>query len=278
MAAEQDPLEDAVVQEPNDDTTERTLRPENPDVEHQDADDTNNMPVSAANKAPATPLFALPDLREREDGGAISFENDLSSAHDVEVSEEMRTKSRAEFTTVYDIIDALEDQLSQAKTVLFQPSLVKVDRNAIFDDLARLKDMLPVQLERASALMREAERRLRTAQTQANSVVASAQSQAAQLIAEAQERAQFLAGQENVTALANKKAREIVATAQAKSDKLTSGADEYCLSMMDSLKQQLDKLEQDVQSGQHVLQERRQVAARKQAQLAESLNHRDGEE
>lgn len=233
-----------------------------------------------ASAASAFSAFPLPDLREREDGGAIDFEEDEAplAAQTTKVSDEVRSKSRAEFTTVYDIIDAMETTLSEAKNVLFAAGMVKIDRDEFVDQLARLKDMLPVQLERASALMREAERRLRTAQAQANSIVSSAQSQSAEIIEEAQERAQFLAGQENVTALAKQKARDILDTAQAKSDKLTQGADQYCANVMEGLKTQLDKLEQDVQAGRRVLEERRRSAKRAQDEIKESLYDNNDED
>lgn len=212
------------------------------------------------------PLFPMPDLRERDDGGAMDFEGEdshdsySSSNSNANVSDKARSQSRAEFTTVYDIIDVMESNLSEAKGVLFSADMVKISREDFEDHLSRLKDMLPVQLERASALMREAERRLRTAQTQASSIVATAKSQAAQIVSDAEDRAQYLAGQENVTALARRKATNILEAAQAKSDKLTHGADQYCVTVMEGLKQQLDKLEQDVQAGQRVLEERRRAA------------------
>ncbi len=231
---------------------------------------------SAAAGDNAQNLFPMPDLREREDGGAIAFddeeENVFKAADPQTVSEEVRTKSREEFTTVYDIIDTMETALNSAKGVLFAAGMAKVDREEFGDYLSRLKDMLPVQLERASALMREAERRLRTAQAQANSVVSSAQSQAAQMVEEAQERARFLAGQENVVAIAKNQAREIVSNAQAKAEKLTRGADQYSATVMEGLKQQLDKLEQDVQAGQRVLEERRRAAAHVQNQAASKID------
>lgn len=246
-----------------------------------DPDDTETSSVAAVTNAgknsPIT-AFPMPDLREREDGGAIDFEEDEpkeSSVAQENVSESARLKSRAEFTTVYDIIDAMEAMLAEAKGAIFAPGMVKIDRDNFVDQLARLKDMLPVQLERASALMREAERHLRTAQAQASSIVSSAQLQSSQIIDEAQERAQFLAGQENVTALARQKAREILASAQAKSDKLTQGADQYCATVMEGLKQQLDKLEQDVQAGQRVLEERRQAAAHVQHDISLSLREQE---
>ncbi|EIK87413.1 hypothetical protein CGSMWGv6119V5_03894 [Gardnerella vaginalis 6119V5] len=254
-----------------------------------DANDVRDVAADKASKdksdkkasaASAFSAFPLPDLREREDGGAIDFEEDEAplAAQTTKVSDEVRSKSRAEFTTVYDIIDSMETTLSEAKNVLFAAGMVKIDRDEFVDQLARLKDMLPVQLERASALMREAERRLHTAQAQANSIVSSAQSQSAEIIEEAQERAQFLAGQENVTALAKQKARDILDTAQAKSDKLTQGADQYCANVMEGLKTQLDKLEQDVQAGRRVLEERRRSAKRAQDEIKESLYDNNDED
>lgn len=244
------------------------------------AGDSSGDSASAGDSAAAGDnvqnLFPMPDLREREDGGAIAFddeeENVFKAADPQTVSEEVRTKSREEFTTVYDIIDTMETVLNSAKGVLFAAGMAKVDREEFGDYLSRLKDMLPVQLERASALMREAERRLRTAQAQANSVVSSAQSQAAQMVEEAQERARFLAGQENVVAIARNQAREIVNNAQAKAEKLTRGADQYSATVMEGLKQQLDKLEQDVQAGQRVLEERRRAAAHVQNQAASKID------
>ena len=187
-------------------------------------------PPVAADTASSTPSFTspfpLPDLREKPT---------------------VEEQSQEEFTTVYDVIGKLEDTLNEAKGGFFSPGLVKV--------------MLPVQLERASALMREAERRLESAQTQANAIVASAQSRAADTIKEANDQAQFLAGQENVTELARQKARTILNTAQAKADHLTQGADDYSAKVMEGLRQQLTKLTSDVDAGLNVLHERQRAAA-----------------
>ena len=106
---------------------------------------------------------------------------------------------------MYDIIDQLEAALGEAKSSIFAPGMVKVDRDEFTDQLSELKKMLPVQLERASALMREAERRLESAQTQSNAIVASAQSRAANMIRDANEQAQFLAGQRTSPSLHGRK-------------------------------------------------------------------------
>lgn len=201
-------------------------------------------PPVADDVASSTPSFTspfpLPDLREKPT---------------------VEEQSQEEFTTVYDVIGKLEDTLNEAKGGFFSPGLVKVDRDALMANLDELKKMLPVQLERASALMREAERRLESAQTQANAIVASAQSRAADTIKEANDQAQFLAGQENVTELARQKARTILNTAQAKADHLTQGADDYSAKVMEGLRQQLTKLTSDVDAGLNVLHERQRAAA-----------------
>lgn len=195
--------------------------------------------------------FPLPDLRDNAD------------------AQEDADPSRDEFTTVYDIIDRLEARLEEAKGLLLSPGMVKVDREAFADDLDELKKMLPVQLERASALMREAERRLENAQTQSNAIVASAQSRAADLVKEANEQARFLAGQENVTALARQKARRILDDAQTKADRLTQGADDYSTKVMETLRAQLTKMGGDVDAGLNVLYERRKTAARQMPHLTD---------
>lgn len=214
----------------------------NPD---EASDNESETPDNAPNQHMLFPMDALPDLRE----GASADE--MNSA---------QNKSRAEFTTVYDIIDSMEISLQEAKGSLFAPGTAKIDRDDFMEQLSTLKDKLPVQLERASSLMRESERRLQNAQSQSNAIISSAQSRAADMIKDAQDQAQFLAGQENVTELARQKARAILDAAQTKSDQLTQGANQYCATVMQSLQQQLGKFNHDVQAGIDVLSQRQQDA------------------
>ena len=201
-----------------------------------------------AQASPAPDLQSLPDMREN------AAEHNPSST------------SRDEFTTVYDILDGLETMLSQAKTGLFTPGVVKVDREEFTGRLAELKQRLPVQLERASALMREAERRLDAARTQADAIIAAAHSRASDTIRDAKEQAQYLAGQENVTAIAHQQASTILDQANSRAAHLTHGADEYSTKVMEGLADELNKLQHDVQAGLHVLYDRRRQAAQHMAE------------
>ncbi len=213
----------------------------NEQTQERDDDEPIDDSTRASAPKPAVDMKDLPDLQEdRSESG----------------------NPRSEFTTVYDIIDRIQAMLDEAKAPIFSPGLVKVDRDELTDDLNELKKMLPVQLERASALMREAERRLNTAQTQANATMSDAQSRAADIVKEAGEQARFLAGQENVVAIARQKAQTIIDTAQAQADRLVQGADGYAAQVMGELDTQLGKMSQDVRAGLEVLQQREQEAAR----------------
>lgn len=169
--------------------------------------------------------------------------------------------SRAEFTTAFDIIDELTTKLSGAKTSFFAPEQIKIDRDEFIDDLNNLKKVLPVQLERASALMRESEKRLETAQHKADSIVEEAQRNAAKIIDDANEQAEFLAGRQNVLALAEDKAKALLEEAQSKADRLTDGANAYSTDVLTTLNDQLTKLQRDVQGGLNVLHQREQQAS-----------------
>ena len=168
---------------------------------------------------------------------------------------------KAEFTTAFDIIDEMTSQLETARGVVFSPGYVKVERDGLVELLEELKSVLPVQLERASALMRESEKRLESAQSQADTIIASARRQAEETIAKANEQANFLAGRQNVVAIANDKARAILDTAQDRANKLTQGADDYSEQALAALQEQIEKLDRDVQGGLSVLRARRQDAA-----------------
>ena len=213
---------------------------------------TGEQPRSGADGRGTTPLFTnddLPDMREH-----TGERRDPSGAPE-------SARSREEFTTVYDILDGLEETLDNAKGFLFAPGMVRVDHDEVADQLLKLKGLLPVQLERASALMREAERRLDNAQNQANSIISTAQGQAQRIVADAQEQAEFLTSQQNVTDMARAKARDMIASAQAQSDHLVRGADEYCTTVMTELRAQTDKFGKDIEAGLRVLQERQRAAA-----------------
>ena len=207
---------------------------------HDGGNDAPQPPQDSSARRPAFNMDDLPDLRDNApDPDALRM---------------------AEFTTVYVFIDSLEEMITSAKGSMFSPSSVKIDRDDFLDKLEDLKTKLPVQLERASALMREAEGRLANANSQANVIISTAQARAANIIRDANERADYLASQEKVTEIARQKAKTMIDKAQAASDRLTSGADQYCIKIMNELHSQLGKMTRDVEGGLNVLEEREAMA------------------
>ena len=219
---------------------------------HDGGNDAPQPPQDSSARRPAFNMDDLPDLRDNApDPDALR---------------------KAEFTTVYDIIDPLEEMITSAKGSMFSPSSVKIDRDDFLDKLEDLKTKLPVQLERASALMREAEGRLANANSQANVIISTAQARAANIIRDANERADYLASQEKVTEIARQKAKTMIDKAQAASDRLTSGADQYCIKIMNELHSQLGKMTRDVEGGLNVLEER-EAKAREELPHAEESDY-----
>ena len=219
---------------------------------HDGGNDAPQPPQDSSARRPAFNMDDLPDLRDNApDPDALR---------------------KAEFTTVYDIIDSLEEMITSAKGSMFSPSSVKIDRDDFLDKLEDLKTKLPVQLERASALMREAEGRLANANSQANVIISTAQARAANIIRDANERAEYLASQEKVTEIARQKAKTMIDKAQAASDRLTSGADQYCIKIMNELHSQLGKMTRDVEGGLNVLEER-EAKAREELPHAEESDY-----
>lgn len=219
---------------------------------HDGGNDAPQPTQDSSARRPAFNMDDLPDLRDNApDPDALR---------------------KAEFTTVYDIIDSLEEMITSAKGSMFSPSSVKIDRDDFLDKLEDLKTKLPVQLERASALMREAEGRLANANSQANVIISTAQARAANIIRDANERADYLASQEKVTEIARQKAKTLIDKAQAASDRLTSGADQYCIKIMNELHSQLGKMTRDVEGGLNVLEER-EAEAREELPHAEESDY-----
>ena len=189
------------------------------------------------------------------------LDDDSADPSDPTESEEYRSM-RNQFSTAFDLIDSLIDEVNAAPGGLFNHDQARINRTNLVDELTNLKKLLPVQLSHASNLMRQANYRLDDAQTEANSIVSDARAKAAKIISAAEDRAEFLAGQENVVAIANDKASAIMNAAQKKADKLTIGADEYCENVMGELSQQLQHISASVNEGVRVIGERKAAAQR----------------
>lgn len=209
-----------------------------------------------------------------------------SAAADDILSEDEEEMAHNQFSTAFDLIDDMIAEITEAPGTLFNHDTARVSRSHLLEELDSLKRYLPVQLSQASSLMRTANLRLDEAQLKADSVISKANAKAAEIIHTAEDRAEFLAGQQNVVAIATDRARRIVTDAQTKASKLTIGADQYCNDVMGELSRQLQHVTASVNEGVRVINERKAQAqgaldsltAAQQAQDAQAQNASDGDE
>lgn len=220
---------------------------------HGDGNDAPQPPQDSSAHRPTFNMDDLPDLRDNApDPDALR---------------------KAEFTTVYDIIDSLEEMITSAKGSMFSPSSVKIDRDDFLDKLEDLKTKLPVQLEaceRADARGggQAREREFAGERDHLHRAGASGEHHSRC------ERARGLSRlpKEKVTEIARQKAKTMIDKAQAASDRLTSGADQYCIKIMNELHSQLGKMTRDVEGGLNVLEER-EAKAREELPHAEESDY-----
>lgn len=209
-----------------------------------------------------------------------------SAAADDILSEDEEEMAHNQFSTAFDLIDDMIAEITEAPGTLFNHDTARVSRSHLLEELDSLKRYLPVQLSQASSLMRTANLRLDEAQLKADSVISKANAKAAEIIHTAEDRAEFLAGQQNVVAIATDRARRIVTDAQTKASKLTIGADQYCNDVMGELSRQLQHVTASVNEGVRVINERKAQAqnaldsltAAQQAQDAQTQNASNGDE
>lgn len=219
------------------------------------------------------------ESRSRGAGSYDPQDYDADGAEDEESEQDAEYQSmRNQFSTAFDLIDDLIDEVNKAPGGVFNRDMARINRTNLVDELTNLKKLLPVQLSHASNLMRQANYRLDDAQTEANSIVSDAKAKAAKIISAAEDRAEFLAGQENVVAIANDKARAIMSKAQEKADKLTIGADQYCEDVMGELAKQLQHVSASVNEGIRVIGERKAAAQGSLEELNAQLAQGDEQE
>lgn len=253
-------------------------------------DDDENAPLPDDDDDEPIDDYAAddPESHSAASASAAARAAKASAAADDILSEDEEEMAHNQFSTAFDLIDDMIAEITEAPGTLFNHDTARVSRSHLLEELDSLKRYLPVQLSQASSLMRTANLRLDEAQLKADSVISKANARAAEIIHTAEDRAEFLAGQQNVVAIATDRARRIVTDAQAKASKLTIGADQYCNDVMGELSRQLQHVTASVNEGVRVINERKaqaqgaldsltaaQQAQEAQAQQAQAQNASD---
>ena len=148
---------------------------------------------------------------------------------------------------VHDKLDELAAALESARAVPMSASCV-VNRSELLALVDQVRRMLPANLDRADALLDDAE-----------AVIGQARHQAERIVADAQDERMRLVSDTEVLAQAEREAGRVVAAAESDAQRLRQGVDDYVDGKLANFEIVLTKTLEAVDRGREKIQGRRAV-------------------
>src|SRR3954464_8153537 len=143
------------------------------------------------------------------------------------------------------LVERLESLIANGKKLPLTTNVV-VDQNAALGLIDELRVAVPEEVRAAKRINAEGER-----------IMEKAQEEAERIVGRAQEQAAFLIGDRGLTATAEHQSGEIIADAHRDADDIRRGADEYAVSVLVGLEDDVVKTLQSIKKGIAMLDERR---------------------
>jgi hypothetical protein len=143
------------------------------------------------------------------------------------------------------LVERLESLIANGKKLPLTTNVV-VDQNAALGLIDELRVAVPEEVRAAKRINSEGER-----------IIEKAQEEAERIVARAQEQAAFLIGERGLTQAAENQSREIIGDAHRDADDIRRGADEYAVSVLVGLEDDVNKTLQSIKKGIAMLDERR---------------------
>lgn len=140
------------------------------------------------------------------------------------------------------LVDRLEELFNESRPIWFTHSVV-VDEDRMLDLIDQMRVSIPEEIKKAQQLLAQRDRLLAQAQEEANRTLQLARDKADQVI----ERDQ-------VVQLAEAKAEEIIAQAQAEAERTRADADTYVLDVLRGLELEMDRIGSQVRNGIRALE------------------------
>ncbi len=137
-------------------------------------------------------------------------------------------------SVISNLIDELEKELSQAKKGLFSDK-VMVDAAACLDIIDELRESLPIELERASNIMKERRQ-----------ILIDAEEEAKQCIAAAQKTADEMVMEHEIVRNAEIEAQKREDNAKKKAKEVKLSAKNYALSVFEELQNRVKEIEDQI--------------------------------
>ena len=143
------------------------------------------------------------------------------------------------------LVERLESLIANGKKLPLTTNVV-VDQNAALGLIDELRVAVPEEVRAAKRINSEGER-----------IIEKAQEEAERIVAKAQEQAAFLIGERGLTQSAERQSTAIIADAHSDADEIRRGADEYAVSVLVGLEDDVVKTLQSIKKGIAMLDERR---------------------
>jgi F0F1-type ATP synthase membrane subunit b/b' len=144
---------------------------------------------------------------------------------------------------ILQLIDRLEELFNDAKAVPFTHNVV-VDEDRMLEIIDQMRIVIPDEVKKAQQILGQRDRFL-----------AQAQEEADRTIALAREKADQLAMKDNIVQEAQRRAEQIIAQARADAEATRRDADDYVVDTLMQLKDNLEKVLNQVHNGVRSLQE-----------------------
>lgn len=142
-------------------------------------------------------------------------------------------------------MERLESLIATGKPLPLTKNVI-VDREQALNLIDEMRISLPQEIEAAQRINSDRER-----------IIELAQQEAEQVIARAQEQAAFLIEERGLTQVAEEESRRLVAQAQQEADDIRQGADEYAVTVLDALREEVAKTLRSIEKGISLLDDRR---------------------
>ena len=144
---------------------------------------------------------------------------------------------------ILQLIDRLEELFNDAKAVPFTHNVV-VDEDRMLEIIDQMRIVIPDEVKKAQQILGQRDRFL-----------AQAQEEADRTIILAREKADQLAMKDNIVQEAQRRAEQIIAQARADAEATRRDADDYVVDTLMQLKDNLEKVLNQVHNGVRTLQE-----------------------
>jgi F0F1-type ATP synthase membrane subunit b/b' len=167
-------------------------------------------------------------------------------------------------STIRKWLRELDQAFERARSV--GPVVVGLDKGECHNRVQQILANLPSDFDKAERVLRESDRLIGGAQTEAQMTIAQAQEEARRIIDQARREAeqvlerahaeqQRMLSQTEVYQLAQTQAQEILESAREKAQQIRQGADEYAYEVLTQLEGALAKVMNTVQNGKVLLED-----------------------